>query len=249
MARRVRQCAEGATVPGIDVSSWQGRVDWQKVAASGVKYVFIRAFEGRHEDQEFRRNWAGAKAAGLLRGAYVYFRARHSGEMQARLMLDALRGDPGELPPVLDLEVLDGQTTEKTIAEVRAWVRTMTAGLGRDPMIYAGGFWHFNIAPYVGNEFSHLPLWTPHYTESGCPGVPQGWRRWTFWQKTSSGRVPGIAGNVDMNDFNGDEAALQRFAGRGRWRWLVYAALGVAVVGGAWYWLRRRRRRAKRLRG
>jgi lysozyme len=124
----------------------------------------------------------------------------------------------------------------------------MKAGLGRDPMIYAGGFWHFNIAPYVGNEFSHLPLWTPHYTESGCPGVPAGWKRWTFWQKTSSGRVPGIAGNVDMNDFNGDEAALQRFAGRGRWRWLVYAVLGVAVVGGAWWWLRRRRR-AKRLRG
>jgi len=61
--------------------------------------------------------------------------------------------------------------------------------------------------------------------------------------------VAGIAGNVDMNDFKGGEAALQRFAGRGRWRWLVYAALGVAVVGGAWWWLRRRRRRAKRLRG
>ena len=248
MSRRVRRCADGPTVPGIDVSSWQGRVDWQKVAASGVKYVFIRAFEGRHEDQEFRRNWAGAKAAGLLRGAYVYFRARHSGEMQARLMLDALRGDPGELPPVLDLERFDEQTAEKTITEVRAWVAAMKAGLGRDPMIYAGSFWHFNIAPLVGREFADLALWTPDYTETGCPGVPAGWKRWTFWQQTSRGLLPGIRGNVDMNVFHGDEGDLRAFAGRGRWRWVVGVVLGAAVVGGAWWWLRRRRR-AKRLRG
>jgi lysozyme len=240
VGRRERQCAEGATVLGIDVSSWQGTVDWQAVAASGAKYAFIRAFDGLGADREFRRNWAGAKAAGLLRGAYVYFRARHSGAAQAQRLLDVLGADVGELPPVLDLETFDEQPAGKALVEVRQWIAAMRRGVGRDPMLYAGSFWHFNAAPLVGGEFADLALWTPDYTEAGCPGVPAGWARWTFWQKTSTGRVPGIAGNVDVNLFNGDEGDLRAFSRGGRGLgWLVYAALGAAVVGGAWWWLRR----------
>lgn len=239
MARRTRLCPAGPTVPGIDVSSWQGTVDWQAVAASGVRFAFIRAFDGLGADHEFRRNWDGAKAAGILRGAYVYFRARHSGAAQAQRLLAALGADVGELPPVLDLETFDEQTAGKALVEVRQWVAAMRKGVGRDPMLYAGSFWHFNAAPLVGGEFADLALWTPDYTETGCPGVPQGWDRWTFWQQTSTGRVPGISGGVDLNVFNGSEGDLLDFArGKGR-RVLWLLGISVVLAAGAWWWLRR----------
>ena len=239
MARRTRLCPAGPTVPGIDVSSWQGTVDWQAVAASGVRFAFIRAFDGLGADREFRRNWAGAKAAGILRGVYVYFRARHSGATQAQRLLAALGADVGELPPVLDLETFDEQTAGKALVEVRQWVAAMRKGVGRDPMLYAGSFWHFNAAPLVGGEFADLALWTPDYTETGCPGVPQGWDRWTFWQQTSTGRVPGISGGVDLNVFNGSEGDLLDFArGKGR-RVLWLLGISVVLAAGAWWWLRR----------
>ena len=239
MARRTRLCPAGPTVPGIDVSSWQGTVDWQAVAASGVRFAFIRAFDGLGADREFRRNWAGAKAAGILRGVYVYFRARHSGATQAQRLLAALGDDVGELPPVLDLETFDEQTAGKALVEVRQWVAAMRKGVGRDPMLYAGSFWHFNAAPLVGGEFADLALWTPDYTETGCPGVPQGWDRWTFWQQTSTGRVPGISGGVDLNVFNGSEGDLLDFArGKGR-RVLWLLGISVVLAAGAWWWLRR----------
>lgn len=239
MARRTRLCPAGPTVPGIDVSSWQGTVDWQAVAASGVRFAFIRAFDGLGADHEFRRNWAGAKAAGILRGVYVYFRARHSGAAQAQRLLAALGDDVGELPPVLDLETFDEQTAGKALVEVRQWVAAMRKGVGRDPMLYAGSFWHFNAAPLVGGEFADLALWTPDYTETGCPGVPQGWDRWTFWQQTSTGRVPGISGGVDLNVFNGSEGDLLDFArGKGR-RVLWLLGISVVLAAGAWWWLRR----------
>ena len=239
MARRTRLCPAGPTVPGIDVSSWQGTVDWQAVAASGVRFAFIRAFDGLGADHEFRRNWAGAKAAGILRGVYVYFRARHSGATQAQRLLAALGADVGELPPVLDLETFDEQTAGKALVEVRQWVAAMRKGVGRDPMLYAGSFWHFNAAPLVGGEFADLALWTPDYTETGCPGVPQGWDRWTFWQQTSTGRVPGISGGVDLNVFNGSEGDLLDFArGKGR-RVLWLLGISVVLAAGAWWWLRR----------
>jgi len=239
MARRTRLCPAGPTVPGIDVSSWQGTVDWQAVAASGVRFAFIRAFDGLGADHEFRRNWAGAKAAGILRGVYVYFRARHSGAAQAQRLLAALGADVGELPPVLDLETFDEQTAGKALVEVRQWVAAMRKGVGRDPMLYAGSFWHFNAAPLVGGEFADLALWTPDYTETGCPGVPQGWDRWTFWQQTSTGRVPGISGGVDLNVFNGSEGDLLDFArGKGR-RVLWLLGISVVLAAGAWWWLRR----------
>jgi lysozyme len=220
-------------------------VDWQAVAASGVRFAFIRAFDGLGADREFRRNWAEAKAAGILRGVYVYFRARHSGAAQAQRLLAALGDDVGELPPVLDLETFDEQTAGKALVEVRQWVAAMRKGVGRDPMLYAGSFWHFNVASVVGGEFSGLALWAPDYTDTGCPGVPQGWDRWTFWQQTSTGRVPGISGGVDLNVFNGSEGDLLDFArGKGR-RVLWLLGISVVLAAGAWWWLRRRPRGGK----
>jgi hypothetical protein len=120
MARRTQVCPDGPLTKGIDVSFWQGVIDWQALADAGVKFAFIRAGDGLGTDTQFRRNWAEAKRVGILRGAYVFFRARHSGEEQARVLLRNLGGDVGELPPVLDIEGKggEGQTREKILLEM-----------------------------------------------------------------------------------------------------------------------------------
>ena len=253
MTRRTQVCPDGPLTKGIDVSFWQGVIDWQALADAGVKFAFIRAGDGLGTDTQFRRNWAEAKRVGILRGAYVFFRARHSGEEQARVLLRNLGGDVGELPPVLDIEGKggEGQTREKILLEMRRWIAVMREAVGRDPMIYTGSFWHFSIG---SDEFSDLALWTADYSErtrsSGCPGVPGGWRRWTFWQTSSRGRLPGIRGNVDLDVFNGDEEALLDFAygstrlGKPR-NWLTLIGVGVVLAAGAWWWLRRRPRGGK----
>lgn len=234
MPRRVRTCPRGPVTPGIDVSTYQGVIDWSKVAASGVKFAYIRAGDGMGTDAQFARNWAGAKAAGILRGAYTYYRARHDGAQQAQKMLAQLGSDPGELPPACDIETLDDQPVATLLAGVQAWLGAIKDATGRTPVIYSGAFWHFNVGSAA---FAEYPLWTPDYSDPRCPGVPKGWANWKIWQHTSSGVVPGITGRVDMNYFNGSEAELRSFAGKSSVLW----RLGLAILllgGGYWAWRR-----------
>lgn len=227
-AGRIRVAPSGATTLGIDVSAHQGAIDWSKVAASGVEFAYVRAMEGADVDREFARNWQGAKRAGVLRGAYVYFRARHSGTEQARLLLRLLGDDQGELPPALDIETLDDQSANVLVARMAEWLGVVGAAVGRKPVIYSGQFWHWTVGSSV---FSAYPLWTPDYTTSGAPGVPQGWRRWTLWQTGSDGAVPGIAGRVDLDLYDGGELALLLWAyGPRLLRWGA-VALAVLLVG------------------
>ena len=119
------------TVPGIDVSQHQGVIDWPAVAAAGIRFAFVRALEGQTPDPTFERNRRGALEAGLLVGAYQYLRARHPGRYQADLLLEQL-GDlgPGELPPAVDVEELDGQDAVAVRACVHAWVERTSMLLG-----------------------------------------------------------------------------------------------------------------------
>src|SRR5512140_432888 len=97
-----------ATVEGIDVSEWQGNIDWKAVHASGREFAVIRVADGSYIDKKFAQNWSGAKAAGMVRGAYQFFRASEDGTTQANILLQHLGGDIGELAPVADVEVTDG---------------------------------------------------------------------------------------------------------------------------------------------
>src|SRR5512144_242532 len=94
-----------ATVPGIDVSYWDAGIDWPKVRATGQRFTFVKATEGEgYTDPTFDDNWLGARAAGLLRGAYHFFRCNADPAKQAARFLGALDAldDEGELPPVID---------------------------------------------------------------------------------------------------------------------------------------------------
>jgi GH25 family lysozyme M1 (1,4-beta-N-acetylmuramidase) len=213
-----------ATVPGIDVSYWNAGIDWPKVRAAGQRYVFAKATEGDfYADPTFDDNWRGAKTAGLLRGAYHFFRSNVDAKKQATKFIDYVKSmnDNGELPPVLDLETNDGQTKEKVIARAKTWLDLVEAAFNKKPIIYSGQYFlqdYFSEAgggpPAWAKEY---PLWLAQYpnsyVEGSQPTLPRGWFKWTFWQYSDKGRVNGINARVDLNAFNGDLEELYKFAG------------------------------------
>ncbi len=208
----VRQCATGETVKGIDVSKWQGTIDWTKVPSSGSVFAFSRVSDGvSSNDSKFSRNWEGSKAAGLVRGAYQYFRASKDATEQANKMVSAVGvlGD-GDLPAVLDIEEADGQSPSTVLAKIRTWLQVVEAGTQKTPIIYtASYFWETLNAE---TEFAKYPLWVANYGAT-CPKMPPGFSGWSFWQYSASGSISGIGGNVDLNVFNGSRASLEALAG------------------------------------
>jgi GH25 family lysozyme M1 (1,4-beta-N-acetylmuramidase) len=210
-----RVCAAATTTRGVDVSKWQGTVNWAKVKATGVEFAFLRVSDGATtRDTSFAANWSATKANGIIRGAYQFFRPAQSVTAQADLMINAIGTyTPGDLPPVIDVEDAGGLSAASVAGKVRQWVDKVKATLGVTPIVYTGKyFWR----DQVGGPSSFAPnaLWIAQYT-SLCPDIPAPWTKWTFWQHTDSGSVNGIAGHVDMNTFNGSLAELQAFVGGG----------------------------------
>jgi hypothetical protein len=118
--------------------------------------------------------------------------------------------DKGDLPPVLDLEASGTLGVTALRSWVSDWLTTVEQLTGRTPIIYVSpSFWESQMGD--STAFHHYPLWVANYGVS-APRVPGGWSTWTFWQRTSTGRVSGIAGNVDMNRFNGSSAQLAKLA-------------------------------------
>lgn len=197
-------CGKGPTVKGIDVSYYQGTINWTSVKADNVRYAFIRVSDGTtFSDPKFGANWAGAKAQGILRGAYQFFRPNQDPIAQADMLIDAIGGavEPGDLPPVIDVEADGGLTPAQVESKVRQWVNHVKAAIGREPIIYTGFyFWRDQVgAP----DLTQSPLWHAQYTTATCPNIAPPWDDWAFWQYSSAGTVAGIGGNVDMNRFNG----------------------------------------------
>jgi GH25 family lysozyme M1 (1,4-beta-N-acetylmuramidase) len=214
-------CLFAATVAhaepgGIDVSRWQHgtSIDWAKVRADGVTFAFIKATEGTgYVNEYFDGDWAGTKRNGIYRGAYHFARPSvGSAARQARYFVQhaGTFGDPGDLPPVLDLESDGGLGVTALKRWTRTWLTTVRELTGRTPIIYTGPyFWKSQM----GNTgaFTSYPLWIAHY-ETSSPDVPGGWPRWTFWQRSQTGRVDGISGAVDINRFNGTRQQLAALA-------------------------------------
>jgi GH25 family lysozyme M1 (1,4-beta-N-acetylmuramidase) len=200
-------CATGATVQGVDVSTYQGTVDWASVHGSGRDFAFARVSDGTTTpDDTFATNWAAIKAAGMVRGAYQFFRASQDPTAQANLLLAAVGTfAAGDLPPVADVEVLDGESGATLVANLATWVSVIKAKTGRTPMIYASpGFW--DALPSTG-QFSSELSWVANWDVS-CPDTSTPWTTWSFWQTADNGSVAGISGAVDLDVFNGTLAEL-----------------------------------------
>lgn len=182
-------------ISGIDVSHYQGEIDWQAVAASGVRFAFVKATGGVDDiDPRFRQNWADSAAAGLLRGAYHFFRPSCAAEDQAKLFCSVVTLDDSALPPALDVEVTEGVDPAALRAGIKTWLASVEATLGCKPVLYTDpSFWRANGSA----DFSAYPLWLACYSDR--PEMPQGWQTWTFWQHSQAGKAPGIQGAVDLN--------------------------------------------------
>jgi GH25 family lysozyme M1 (1,4-beta-N-acetylmuramidase) len=208
--RELNVCAAGPTLQGIDVSKWQGVIDWDQVAAAGIEFAFIRVSDGTGTyDSQFQRNWSEARRVGIIRGVYQFFRPNQDPIAQANLLINEIGGAmaPGDLPPVIDVEVGGGMSKSQVIARMGDWLDRVETALGVTPIIYTSpGVWD----NYVNSTaFANYPLWVAHYYVS-CPRMPDGWTDWEFHQYTDSGQVAGIGGSsVDRNVFNGTLADLQ----------------------------------------
>lgn len=197
--------AEG--IRGIDVSKYQGHIDWHQVKSSGVKFAYIKATQGSDRvDDRFHQNWHGANLVGLRRGAY-HFVNWCDGPGEIRNYINTVPRDPHALPPVLDVETTPRSRTckrvlhpEHIIPEIHQMLRELESHFGRRPIIYTGPrFYRMVIAP---GGFDSYPLWVASYSRH--PREHYGDRRWTIWQHSERGRIPGIRHRVDLNKWHGD---------------------------------------------
>lgn len=240
-------CAARTEVRGIDVSQWQGTIQWSRLPGAGVRFAIIRLSNGMSLDTRFAENWAGAQRAGVLRGAYHYFNATQSGTTQANFFLDQLQargfGD-GDLPPMLDVEFVnvdsngDGTNDRPSVtpavyqSRLREWINTVRARVGRDPIIYTGGYYWDSWVQ--SSEWAALPLfhaeypsystrrsWSDPVPNAGCARyVSNHWPRYSFWQYAGDNTVASTLGGagtfgssaVDMDVFDGTLDELRALA-------------------------------------
>jgi lysozyme len=199
-------------VAGIDVSRWQGRMDWTKVAAAGYQFAMIRASIGDdYPDPRFQENWHGAQNAGLLVSAYHVIAPRAAPEQQIAYFFEVLGGRRADLPLVLDVERQDKTSPEAITRCVQACLADVECRDERKPIIYtARWFWDRNVLP--APEWRSYDLWVASYTST--PILPRDWKSWRFWQYSESGAVPGSGSRAtDLNWFAGSYEELVEYGG------------------------------------
>lgn len=185
---------------GIDVSHYQSHINWDTVAAQDIDFTFIKATEGYTiSDSLFCRNWEASKRVGIRRGAYHFFRPRISGEEQALHFVDWVDLEYGDLPPVLDVEVLDGVSKVALIGGVRDWLFTVEIKYNIKPIIYTNLRFYNK---YLAGHFNDYPVWIARY--SVREPILANAQDWHFWQYIDDGQILGIDGKVDFNVFHGD---------------------------------------------
>jgi lysozyme len=207
-----------ANVPGIDVSRWQGVIDWKAVRAAGIRFAYIKATDSTNGlDPNFATNWEGAKAAGIVRGAYHYFRPTADAKQQAIFFAQTVHLEPTDLPPALDVESDFGNLTiAQIIKAVFTWLTEVENRMGRKPLVYTRATISDTrlVSPSgaVPDWIKNYHLWVANYGVKS-PLMPKGWNNWLFWQYSNKGKVNGIDGDVDLDWFNGPLSKLGNLVG------------------------------------
>ncbi|MEO9527875.1 GH25 family lysozyme [Roseibium sp.] len=188
-------------VRGIDVSHHLGDIDWPRVAADDVAFVYMKASEGGDfKDGAFARNWAGAGSAGLARGAYHFFSLCQSGVKQAENFLSVLPRDSSMLAPMLDLEFTGNcdrrPPADDVLREISAFTNLVEQALGKQVIFYAPDAFH---GAYLKGRGLNRRLWARSIWHS-----PDYAPDWTLWQYHDRGRVEGISSKVDLNVLHPD---------------------------------------------
>ena len=197
---------QGFSVHGVDVSRYQSEIDWKEVASQDITFAFVKASEGETiTDTHFCQNWAAIKEANIKRGAYHFFRPTTSVLTQAQNFIDNVILENGDLPPVLDVEVMDGVSKEDLVKRMQAWLDIIEMHFQIKPVIYTNQKF-FN--EHLAKDFKDYPLWIARYNNFFEP-KPSNNKDWLFWQYGNKGRVNGIDGDVDLNVFQGSLEELE----------------------------------------
>ncbi len=208
---------------GVDISHWQGEVDFTMTKRAGASFVIVKACQNLWPDDQFARSWENAKKANLLRGAYHFFDMRDgsaNAKQQARYFADLLQDDMGELRPVLDFESpgINGYPEipehDEAVRIVTQFMEAFYQKTNVYPMLYTNLCGVERLSPLT--EFlSTKELWIAwYYTKSRTPKYGS-WPNWRIWQykATGNGHLFGVESNgLDMNAFNGTEEDLYQYA-------------------------------------
>ncbi|WP_331376814.1 glycoside hydrolase family 25 protein [Sinorhizobium chiapasense] len=204
-------------VHGVDVSRWQGDINWAKLRTQGANFAYIKATDGGdHLDPMFKKNWRRAKEAGLKRGAYHFFYwCRTAGE-QADWFIRNVPREAGALPPVIDVE-WNGESSckrrpsrERVLEKMQVFMDKLERYYGQRPIIYtAPDFYRDNLK----GAFPNHPFWLRSVAAHPSKVYPG--RKWLFWQYSGSGLSHGVDGRIDLNVFHGSENDWHRWVAAG----------------------------------
>lgn len=201
-------------IRGVDVSYYQGEIDWEILAEEGIDFAFIKATEGSsHIDTKFEENWEQAGKTGLKRGAYHFFSFESRGEAQAEHFISVVPKEEGMLSPVVDIEFYGNRfhnkpDVEGTRKELQCLLDTLEMYYGVKPLIYAT---ESSYSTYIRGAFDDYPLWIRNVYFSPNMGMPG---KWTFWQYDSEAKLRGYSGeeeHIDLNVFHGSELEWVKF--------------------------------------
>jgi lysozyme len=193
---------------GIDVSEYQGNINWQKVKwideVYEINFVLIRATAGNDRvDAQFEKNWENAKNKKMIRGAYHYYRPNENSLEQANFFIKNVKLKKGDLPPVLDIEKLPkNQSLDSLKVGLKRWLLRVENYYGVKPIIYSGDKY---FTTFLEKQFSDYTFWIANYSVFD-EKIDKSWQ---FWQFTENANVDGIKGNVDLNIFNGTKTQLK----------------------------------------
>ena len=192
----------GYKVHGIDISHYQGDVNWKMLEQTRqgqfpIQFIFMKATEGGdYPDKRFVANFDSAKAHGFIRGAYHFYNPKTDPNKQADFFINSVKLEPGDLPPVLDIEK-KSKDIGKLQADLKLWLRRIENHYGVKPIIYAS--YKFKTKYLNDSVFNSYPYWIAHYYVDSVQYKGD----WKFWQHTDVGTLPGIEEQVDLNIFNG----------------------------------------------
>jgi len=204
-------CAAGATLQGVDVSVYDGNVDWAALKSSGRVFGIAKATEGSTlTDGEFATNWPAMKSAGITRSAYHFFHCDTDPGAEASFFLGVMGPlEPGDLPPSLDFEDTTTCTPATGVAMAITWLDAVASATGTTPILYTSVrvLSSFDgTAAFAG----HAQLWVASRGVT-CPSLPSPFTAWSFWQYSLTGTAPGLPnsnGMADLDELDGDMTTL-----------------------------------------
>ena len=199
----------GYQVHGIDISHYQGDINWKMLEQTRqgqfpISFVFMKATEGGdYADDKFVANFDSARAHGFIRGAYHFYNPKTDANKQADFFIQSVKLEPGDLPPVLDIEK-KGKDMKKLQQDLKVWLRKVESHYGVKPIIYAS--YKFKTRYLNDSVFNSYPYWIAHYYVDSVRYQGD----WKFWQHTDVGTLQGIDEKVDLNVFNSSLQELKR---------------------------------------